>query len=435
MNKLRYLSLILLCYPAVALGQLDFEQPPISYSSSTPTDSVQQLADRLQDGSSRLEWDEQSGYLKSLLSTLEIPESSQTLVFSKTSLQVGQISPRTPRAIYFNDDAYVGWVQRGDMIEISAADPALGATFYTLEQRSSKAPLLKRETSKCLQCHGSTHTRRIPGHIVRSVYPDKSGLPVFRMGTHISTPSSTMAERFGGWYVTGNTGDTRHMGNAWIEEPDKSEQLEQFDAFSVADLSHLVNTAPYINRHSDVIALLVLQHQVHVHNVLTAANHSGMLAERDALTMNKALDREPEFQSESTVRRYQSAADKVLKALLCCKESTLGGPLSGSSTFQEDFESRGPFDSNQRSLRQIDGEHRLFRYPCSFLIYSEPFRRLHSEVRGRVIAGLQDILAADDDALPEDFQHLSESDRTAIHEILHETNALQTTDAASQTKP
>ena len=434
MKNFRYLTLLLFC-PAVALGQLDFEQEPISYSSSTPTDLVQQLADRLRDGSCSLKWDDRSGYLKSLLSALEIPESSQTLVFSKTSLQVGRISPRTPRAIYFNDDVYVGWVQRGDIIEISAADPALGATFYTLKQSSSNVPAIMRETSRCLQCHGSTHTRRIPGHIVRSVFSDKTGLPVFRLGTHISAPSSTMAERFGGWYVTGNTGDSKHMGNAWIDEPDESEVLDQTEAFNVEDLSNFVNTAPYLNQHSDVVAQLVLQHQVHVHNVLTAANHSGVLTERDAVIMNKALDRDAEFQSESTERRYNSAADKVLKALLCCKEASFDAQISGTSSFQSEFERRGPFDSNQRSLRKIGGRERLLRYPCSFLIYSEPFRRLHPEVRSRVILDLHDILASDDESLQEDFQHLSKSDRIAIREILQDTNALQAETEAQRTEP
>ncbi len=51
------------------------------------------------------------GYLRSMLKALQIDIDSQVLVFSRTSLQTGFISDRTPRAIYFNDDTYVAWVQ------------------------------------------------------------------------------------------------------------------------------------------------------------------------------------------------------------------------------------------------------------------------------------------------------------------------------------
>ncbi len=160
----------------LAMGQLNFEREPINYSDTDPTDRVFQLRQRLATGEATLSWKAKHGYLRSLLSELEVPVSSQTLVFSKTSLQIGRISPKTPRAIYFNDDIYVGWVQRGEVVEISAADARLGGTFYTLSQRRTDNPILKRETSRCLQCHGSTHTRRIPGHLVRSVYPSSTRL-------------------------------------------------------------------------------------------------------------------------------------------------------------------------------------------------------------------------------------------------------------------
>ena len=44
------------------------------------------------------------------------------------------VSGRTPRALYFNDDVFVGYCQDGEVLEISVADPQLGAVFYTLGQ-------------------------------------------------------------------------------------------------------------------------------------------------------------------------------------------------------------------------------------------------------------------------------------------------------------
>lgn len=424
---------IWLSVSANVLAQLDFEKDPINYSRSTPTDPVQQLADRLDNDQVQLQWNNSNGYLASLLNELKIPQSSQTLVFSKTSLQVSRISPRTPRAIYFNDDIYVGWVQRSDMIEISAADSALGATFYSLNSSRETKPVIKRETSRCLQCHGSTHTRRIPGHIVRSVYPDKSGQPVFRMGTHLSSPDSPFSERFGGWYVTGQHGESKHMGNAWVTDPDESETLGQEHSFNVSQLKKFVSTKPYLTPHSDLLALLVLQHQVHVHNVLTAANHSGMLTERDALVMNRALEREPDYESDSTKRRYASAADKVVKALLCADESPLPESLSGTSDFQTEFQAKGPFDAKGRSLRQLQAGPRLFRYPCSFLIYSKPFAHLHPEVKRQVQGKLLSVLSSPELAVP-DFPGLTPELRAEVLQILQATDALPLAPGAQPSK-
>ena len=240
-----------------ASAQLDYERPPILYSESEPSDRVAQFAAQLRDGQTQLTWDEQHGYLKSLLNQLEIPVSSQTLVFSKTSLQISRITPHQPRALYFSDDIYIGWVQRGDVIEISAADPVLGGTFYTLSQKQSEAPELQRETSRCLQCHGSTHTRRVPGHIVRSVYPAANGQPVFRLGTHLTDNRSPFEERWGGWYVTGTHGTQRHLGNSFLSDPDRNEELDTEAGANLTDLSTLINTAPYLSAHSDIVALMV----------------------------------------------------------------------------------------------------------------------------------------------------------------------------------
>lgn len=411
--------ILLSLLPAVCCGQLDFEREPIRYSDSEPTDRVHQLSEKLADGTVILEWDRQHGYLKSLLRELEVPQSSQTLVFSKTSLQVSRISPRRPRAIYFNDEVYVGWVQQGDVIEISAADPQLGGTFYSLSQEQSESPLIKQENARCLQCHASTHTRRTPGHMVRSVTSDAAGQPVYRLGTHVTEPRSPFSERFGGWYVTGTHGSQRHMGNSWLTDPDTSEILDTEAGANLTDLSSMVNVSPYLTVHSDIVALLVLQHQVHMHNVLTAANHSGRLTARDALVMNRVLERDENYQSDSTLRRYESAAGRVVEALLFRHESLLTDAISGSSGFSEQFALMGPFDRQKRSLRQFDLQQRLFKYPCSFLIYSDSFKALPEGVMSIVRRRLSEVLTAE--TTNDEFAHLSRSDRQAINEILKET--------------
>lgn len=407
---------------SVAVAQLDYEREPINYSETAATDRVAQLAADLKSGVTSLTWEPEHGYLMSLLQTLDVPAESQTLVFSKTSLQIHRISPQRPRAIYFNDDVYIGWVQQGDVIEISAADRNLGGTFYTLVQQSADVPEIVRETSRCLQCHGSTHTRRIPGHIVRSVYPDADGHPVFRLGTHLTEADSPFRERWGGWYVSGTYGRQRHLGNITLKNPETDENTDVERGANVTDLSAFFDTGPYLSPHSDIAALMVLQHQVFVHNALTAANHAGRLTAYDAAMMNQTLDRPKDFESESTRHRYASAAEKVVRALLFCGEPPLTDPIEGTSRFQELFAQRGPFDGQGRSLRQTDLQTRLMKYPCSFLVYSEAFQNLPDGVLTRVEQRLEEILSGSD-ASPE-YSHLSGEDRSAILEILRETTDL-----------
>ena len=423
-----FVEIFLLVGSSSGFAQARYEMEPINYSRAEPTDKVYQFSEKLANGTESLEWDKEHGYLKSLLKKLNVPVESQALVFSKTSLQVSRITPSKPRAVYFNDEIYLGWVQNGDAIEISAADPKLGATFYTLSQEKMKTPVIHRETSRCLQCHGSSHTRGRPGHIVRSVYPTDTGLPQYNLGTHLIDEQTEYEKRFGGWYVTGTHGKLRHMGNSWLPKTTKtglkrferdSSELDTEKGANLETLDSILDTSPYLIEHSDLVAQLVLQHQVHMHNVLTAAIFSGRQAAHDAIVMNKILEREPGYESESTMSRYDSAAERVVKALLFCEEAQLLDPVSGSSGFAAEFEKLGPFDTEHRSLRQLDLNDRLFKFPCSFLIYSDSFQNLPIGVKSRVLKRLAEVLSGED--VLEHFGHLTESDRSSIQAILDQT--------------
>ena len=414
--------------PQPSLAQEQYDLPPINYSESKPTDKVNDLIEKLIEKSETLDWEPEHGYLESLLKKLEIPVSSQALVFSKTSLQIDRIGPQRPRAVYFNDDIYVGWVQNGDVIEVSAADPKLGATFYSLAQRKLKLPQFKRETSRCLQCHGATHTRGRPGHIVRSVYPNESGMPEFGLGTHLISPLSKFEHRFGGWYVSGTHGKGRHLGNSWLPESENAgfkrlerrpSELDTLKSANLKTLDRLFDTSPYLTNHSDIVAQLVLQHQVHMHNILTEANYSGRQAAHDAVVMNEIFERDKDYESDTTRRRYDSAAEKVVKGLLFCDEVPLPDSIAGTSGFEKNFESLGPFDSANRSLRHFDLKTRIFKYPCSFLIYSESFKQLPDGVLTRAKERLNEVLTGKDNS--EAFQHLDQDTRQTIKEILDET--------------
>lgn len=411
-------TLLLACSQSPAQAQLDsFGGPPINYMTAEVNDPVAKLSAQLESGQRKLEYEEKLGYLKSVLKALDIPVSSQTLVFSKTSLQLHRISPRHPRAVYFNDEVYVGYCQRGDVLEFASTDATQGAIFYTLKQTEEEKPKIVRDRGVCLSCHSSGRTQDVPGYLVRSVFADFSGRPVLGNGTFTTDHTSPFDQRWGGWYVTGKHGDMQHMGNVIFRESDG--ELDRTSGANLESLDEIVSTDAYLSKHSDIVALMVMEHQTQMHNSIAAANYETRRAIYQSNQMNELLDREPGHISESAQRRINRSADRVLSYLLMCDEFPLESTVTGTSGFEQDFERRGVRDSKGRSLRDLDLKQRLFRYPCSYLIYSAAFDGLPDEVRSRVLSRLHGILEGDDDS-PQ-YAHLSIQARREILEILRDT--------------
>jgi hypothetical protein len=393
----------------------DFDEAPIRYSASTPDNVVSRLQERLAKGDARLERDAKTGYLRSVLRELQVPISSQVLVFSKTSLQRHRIGPETPRALYFNDDVYIGYCRHGDVMEVSAADPKLGTVFYTVDQRDDQAKFVRRGES-CLLCHGSTRTGGFPGHLVRSVYPDSTGLPILSGGTHRIDHTSPLEKRWGGWYVTGTTGKQAHLGNLIIRTRSVPDTIDNTAGLNLTDLRGRFNTANYPSEHSDLVALMVLEHQTEAHNLITRANFATRMALHQEETLNREMKLPASHRWDSTNTRIRSAGEALVQYLLFSGEVKLTDRLRGTSAFSEEFSRRGPRDSRGRSLRDLDLERRLFRYPCSYLIYSRSFDELPGAVKEYVWKRLGEVLTGQDRTPP--FAHLSDADRQAIREIL-----------------
>ncbi|HVX11824.1 MAG TPA: hypothetical protein VHC22_11635 [Pirellulales bacterium] len=409
-----------LCPGAATRAELPFEREPINYLTAPVDNRVSRLQTKLDEGEATLAYDDDRGYLAGLLGELNISPSSQVLVFSKTSFQRSKISRRTPRAVYFNDDTYIGFCQQGEVIELSTADPRQGAVFYTLRQERDEQPTLQRQTHDCLQCHASSKTQDVPGHLVRSVFPDALGMPVFNAGTFNTSHESPLAERWGGWFVTGLHGQQAHMGNVTVTNRERPELLDTVAGANVTDLAALVDTAPYLTPHSDIVALLVLEHQVKMHNLITATGYHARMALYYEASINKALGRPSDSLSESTQSRFKSPAEKLLRYLLFVEEAPLQGRIVGTSEFAKQFAARGPRDRQGRSLRDFDLERRLFKYPCSYEIYSAAFDALPYVVKEYIYRRLGEILSGKEQG--GEFARLTAADRQAIREILIDTN-------------
>jgi hypothetical protein len=292
--------------------------------------------------------------------------------------------------------------------------------FYTLDQTEAERPRFIRQTDHCLQCHGSTATRGVPGHLVRSVYTASDGEPVLSLGSFRVNHATPLKQRWGGWYVTGTHGKQTHLGNLILRDPpERPEDIDNRDGQNCARLPGRLDATKYLSPHSDIVALMVLEHQAQAHNLIARASFETRLAMYQNADFNRALGKPADFVWDSTQSRIQSAGGELLRYLLFCDEAPLGDPVKGTSTFAADFAARGPRDRKGRSLRDFDLRRRMFKYPCSYVIYSPAFDALPAEVKGYVLQRLGKVLTGQDTSTA--YKHLSAEDRKAILEILRET--------------
>ena len=394
----------------------DLDDAPIHYATAPENNAVARLQQALDTGKAKLAFDKDKGYLPAILRAFDVPVSSQVLVFSKTSLQRNRIAPKTPRAIYFNDDMYVGYCQSGEVMELSIADPSLGTVFYTLEQQSDEPPRFRRQTEACLICHGSSATQGFPGHLVRSVYPDPEGQPIFSLGTSRVDHSTPLAKRWGGWYVTGSNPGREHLGNLILPKNTRYQPSGNPHGTECNDLGRFFETGEYLSKHSDLVALMVLEHQAEVHNRLTRVALETRLALHQQEEFDRILGRQEKGPSESTARRIDSACESLVEHLFFAGEAPLGGKVSGTSGFAAEFQAKGARDGRGRSLRDFDLTDRMFRYPLSYMVLSQAFERLPAEAKARAVARIRQILLKG--SADKKYAHLIPETRGRIGEVL-----------------
>jgi hypothetical protein len=414
-------KLIILLLTAVMILHAEdrFESAPVNYSKVKPDNAISRLQKEIDLGNKKLSFEQGTGYLRSVLKSLGIPVESQTLVFSKTSLQARLISPRRPRALYFNDEVYIGWMPYSQIIEISAVDAKLGTVFYTLNQDQEKVKF-KQKTDECFQCHASSRTYELPGHLLRSVYPDSDGQPIFRAGSYRTSHESPFTKRWGGWYVSGMHGWIKHMANVnAVEKSEYDIDVDRVKGANTDDLTDFFEHKRYLSAHSDIVAMMVQDHQVMMHNLLTQANFHCQYALYDQAIIDKALERKVDGLSDSSKRRIAAYGEKVIKYMLFCKEATMVNDVKGTTNFAKQFSARGKKDSKGRSLFQLDLKKRLLKYPCSYLIYTESFDKLPKEMKSYLYKRLWEILTGKDKS--EVYANLKKKDNQAIFDILLET--------------
>jgi hypothetical protein len=378
--------------------------PAIEYASRPTADPIVDLNRRIDEGTVRMAFDEDTGYLRSMLGALSLPIESQMLVMSKTGVQGLHTGPENPRAIFFNDAVTVGYIRGAPLLEIAVHDPRQGVIFYTIDQKPQARVRFDRPSS-CLRCHVAYNTLHVPGMLARSVFIASDGLPLPQFGSYDADDRTPFAKRWGGWYVTGTHGSMRHLGNAIVAKGDSPETIVSDHTLNRTSIGTF-DSHGYVSALSDIAALMVFEHQSHMTNLITRIGWEARIAAY-------------EHRLDLAGVPFLDSVRELVDYLLFVDEQPLAAAVKGTSGFAQTFEAQGPFDSRGRSLRQLDLEHRLLRYPCSYMVYSSAFRALPIEVRQAVYRRMWEILSGSD-TTPR-YARLSERDRHAIVEILRET--------------
>jgi len=376
--------------------------PAVAYAAQQPHDAIAQLNEKLAAGSATLTYEHGSGYLRSVLSALDVPIESQLAVFAKTSAQARIISPVNPRTLFFNDRVVVGW-PRGGFIEAAALDPQLGVIFYNLNQQASASPRFERGNG-CLTCHVSFEaTLGVPGMLLRSEAARADGVTMRQLGNEVVDHRLPLSKRWGGWYVTGRDVTVASRGNLLLRDETEEGFLTTPRAIAAETLHGKFDLAGYLSPYSDIVALMVFDHQLRMMNLLARMSWE-----------TRAAQTKPEAQT-----LIGAVAREVVDYMLFVDEAPLPGRIDGSSGFAERFSARGPKDSQDRSLYQLDLTTRLLRYPCSYMIYSDAFEGLPASARDAVYRRMYAVLSGAEQT-PR-YSRLSSSDRQAIVDILRAT--------------
>jgi hypothetical protein len=400
---LRLLTSFLLLLSAGAALATDptFDQPPHNYWTQPLGDRFTRLKEAIETGRMVLDGSGEKPFLLSLLHALDVPASSQMLVFSTTSLQLRLITPANPRSLFFNEDVYVGYIP-GGRIEIVSIDPALGGIYYIFDIPRGAGPLRAERSNRCMNCHAAEETGNVPALVIKSVIPGIRGgsLDSFRHGeTGHGVPFS---ERFGGWYLTGAQNFAPNLAN--VVGQLSPEGMTKYPMEPGARFDY----ARYPMASSDVLPQLLHEHQIgFVNRAIAATYHTRALLAAGPLNAAGTADLDAQARAFA---RYVLFADEV---------PLPAGGVAGEAAFKADFQRTRRASPQGAALKDFDLRSRLFRYRCSYMIYGVAFSGLPPEFKQRVYRRLG---AALDVARPDpEYAYLPPAEKQTIHGILRST--------------
>lgn len=408
--KICSLILVIALGLAMAAGALtqtnysDIDGPPHNYRQRPLRDKFTQLIQGFESGKLPLDRTSEKAFVLSLLRTLDVPVTSQMLIFSTTSLQLSLISPSNPRALYFNEDVYVGYVP-GGRIEIVSLDPEVGGIYYIFDIPRDASPLRFERSDRCMNCHAGDDTGHVPGLVIKSVVPGPRGgsLTAYRLGqTGHGVPFD---QRFGGWYVTGCNDITNHWGNLMG-------RLAEGKLTKIPNLpGERFDWNKYPVTTSDILPQLLQEHQAgFVNRVVEAAYRA-----RTAMFISDGK------LSSKQMLELDEQAKIVTRYLLFADEAPLPGKVEGNPAYKVDFLRDRRVTNGGISLKDLELQTHLLKYRCSYMIYSPVFSGLPEVMKQRIYQRLAAALSV---KTPDpEFAYMPVPEKQSIRDILKATLA------------
>jgi hypothetical protein len=317
----------------------------------------------------------------------------------------------------------VGFVQNAPLLELAAADEEFGIVFYSMQNKPQPTKQFDREAGRCLTCHDtySMMGGGVPRVVVMSALIDGPANPQGRETSELVTDQTPLRDRWGGWYVSGFHGAQTHLGNLPTDNDPQLAGHSDAERFNLASLEGWLDTKPYITDKSDIVSLMVLEHQTNVQNYITRASFKvrTVLSRAAGAGSSTSDPRSWEELSSRNQSVLKAMIEPLVRTMFFVDAVEFTSPLSGTAGFDAWFQAQGPRDKSGRSLRQLELKTRLFRYPLSYMVYSKAFDSLPEYVRQYVYTRFAEVLTGRDSTGV--FESLTPEDRKAILEILTAT--------------
>jgi len=388
--------------------KVNFQNKIHQYLELSPQDPFSSFKIRLENGEIKLNFDSEIKYLESLLSELSISPSSQLLVYSTTSLQLSRISPYNPRAIYFTDDIYIGYVP-GGQIEVIGIDPQLGAIPYIFNLPKSddlKHPTIYR-SKRCMKCHASHEIGGAPGLLVSSVVAGPGGGTIDRFRKQDFGHGVSFNQRFGGWHITGE----HPFNKSWANQT----------GMMINNEVHKVANPPgkyfswnkYLTNESHIVPHLIFEHQIGFINRCISTTYR--------FRELQLRSEQPHFRQHEN-KFIESETNSLLSYILFQNEAQLPpNQITKETKFIVDFEKTEKSNLGSTQLRKLNLKNRLFENRCSYMIFSSSFRGLPGVIKKSLFHKLKVVLSAKQSELPSEYSYLKEDERVKILSILSQS--------------
>lgn len=404
----RLVGFCLLALPLFTRGvetEIVFREAPHRYLEHQPDDRFARLKKGIESGGVKLDTTDDKAFLSSILKALDVPISSQLLVFSASSLQSEIINPRNPRALYFNEDVYVGYVP-GGKVEIIAMDPEMGAMFYIFDRLRPQGPVPPiTRSDKCFNCHAGNATKRVPGLIAESLLPMLSGASLETYRRDEQGHQIPLEKRFGGWHLTGQ----HHLKDTLANTMGRTSSSRGFEKIKI-EPGRMSDLSLHLRPTSDILPHLVHEHQIGFENRVFHA----------AYVMRQLMSDGRGSLPLAAKPQVEELAEQLAQYILFADEAKLPREgIEGDPDFIREFQrNKKPIKAGP-SLKDFDLKTRIFKYRASYMLYTDSWQKLPLALKERVYFKMAEGLR-EQNANPA-YAYLPADEKRAIRTIIKET--------------